>query len=113
MTNNDLAYVACRQSVDGEAMKIRTGWAGETLPSSLDVLSEVLATPGLSEDRHQYLDKEIAPFVSAAAQSTFCPGGESLDVTLLNISILTAKFYIKMNALLKLLNKLEYSALLS
>ena len=69
MTNDDPAYIACLQSVDGEAMKIRTGRAGETLPSSLDVLSEVLAAPGLSEDRHQYLDKEIAPFLSAAGQS--------------------------------------------
>ena len=63
------AYIACLKSVDGEATKIRIGLTGETLPSSLDVLSEVLATPGLSEDRHQYLDKEIAPFVSGAAQS--------------------------------------------
>ena len=69
MTKENPAYVACRQSVDGEATKIRIGWAGETLPSSLDVLSEVLAVPGISEDRHQYLDKEIAPFASAAAQS--------------------------------------------
>ena len=69
MTKDDPAYIACLQSVDGEATKIRIGRAGETLPSSLDVLSEVLAAPGLSEDRHQYLDKEIAPFISAAAQS--------------------------------------------
>ena len=69
MTKDDPAYVACRQSVDGEATKIRISRAGEMLPSSLDVLSEVLAAPGLSEDRHQYLDKEIAPFVSAATQS--------------------------------------------
>ena len=68
MTKDDPPYVACRQSVDGEAMKIRIGRAGETLPSSLDVLSEVPAAPGLPEDRHQYLDKAIAPFVSAAAQ---------------------------------------------
>ena len=69
MTKNDPAYIACLQSVDGEATKIRIGQAGETLPSSMDVLSEVLAAPGLSEDRHQYLDKEIAPFLSAAGQS--------------------------------------------
>ena len=69
MTKDDPAYIACRQSVDGEATKIRIGWAGKMLPSSMDVLSEVLAAPGLSEDRHQCLDKEIAPFVSAAAQS--------------------------------------------
>ena len=50
MTKNDPAYVACRQSVDGEATKIRIGRAGEMLPSSLNVLSEVLAAPGLSED---------------------------------------------------------------
>ena len=69
MTKDDPAYIACLQSVDGEATKIRIGRAGETLPSSLDVLSEVLAAHGLSEDRHQYLDKEIAPFLSAAGQS--------------------------------------------
>ena len=69
MTKDDPAYIACRQSVDGEATKIRIGRPGEMLPSSLDVLSEVFATPGLSEDRHQYIDKGIAPFVSAAAQS--------------------------------------------
>ena len=69
MTKDDPAYIACLQSVDGEATKIRIGRAGKTLPSSLDVLSEVLAAPGLSEDRHQYLDKEIAPFLSAAGHS--------------------------------------------
>ena len=69
MTKDDPAYTACRQSVDGEAAKIRIGRAGETLPSSPDVLPEVLAAPGLSEDRRRYLDKEIAPFISAAAQS--------------------------------------------
>ena len=69
MTKDDPAYIACRQSVDGEATKIRIGGAGKTFPSSLDVLSEVLAAPALSDDRHQYFHKEIAPFVSAPAQS--------------------------------------------
>ena len=80
MTKDDPAYVAYRQSVDGEAIKIRIGWAGETLPSSLDVLSDLPAAPGLSEDRHQYLDKVIALFVSAA-HNQLCYGSESLDVT--------------------------------
>ena len=57
MTKDDPAYIACRQSVDGEATKIRIGRA------------EALAVPALSEDRHQYFDKEIAPLVSAPAQS--------------------------------------------
>ena len=69
VTKDDPAYIACRQSVDGEAMKIMIGWAGETLPSSPEVLPEVLAAPGLSEDRCRYLDKEIAPFISPPAQS--------------------------------------------
>ena len=69
MTKDDPAYIACRQSVDGEATKIRIGRAGKKLSSSLDVLSEALAAPALSEDRHQYCDKEIAPLVSAPAQS--------------------------------------------
>ena len=68
MTKGDPAYIACRQSVDGEATKIRIGRSGETLPSSPDV-PEVIAAPGLSEDHRRYLDKEIASFISAAAQS--------------------------------------------
>ena len=47
------------------------GWAGETLPSSPEVLPKVLAAPGLSEDRCRHLDKEIVPFISAPAQSAF------------------------------------------
>ena len=65
MTKDDLAYIVCQQFVYGEATKIMSGWAGETLPSSPEVLSEVLAAPGLSEDCCRYLDKEIAPFISA------------------------------------------------
>ena len=79
MTKDDPAYIACHQSVDGEAMKIRIGRAGKTLPSSPGVLSD---------------------------------GSEYLDETLLNIVILAAEFYITMNALQRLLNKLEYSTLL-
>ena len=69
VTKDDPAHIACRQSVDGEVTKIRIGRVGETLPTSPDALPEVLAPPGLSQDRRQYLDKEISPYVSAAAQS--------------------------------------------
>ena len=69
MTKDDPVYIACRQSVDGEATKIMIGCAGEMLSSSPEVLPEVLAAPGFSEDRCRYLDKEIAPFISAPTQS--------------------------------------------
>ena len=69
MTKDDPAYVVCRLSVDGEATKIMICRAGEMLPSSPEVLPEVLAAPGLSKDRCRYLDKEIAPFISPLAQS--------------------------------------------
>ena len=63
------AYIACRQCVDGEATKIRIGWAEETLLPSLNMLPEVLAAHGLSKDCRRYLDKDIASFISAVAQS--------------------------------------------
>ena len=69
MTKDDPAYIACRQSVDGEATKIRIVRAGKKLPSSLDVLSEALGAPAFSEDHDQYFNKEIAPLVSAPARS--------------------------------------------
>ena len=69
MTKDDPAYIACRQYVDGEATKIMIGWAVETLPSCLEVLPEVLAASGLSEYRCRYVDKEIAPLISAPAQT--------------------------------------------
>ena len=68
MTKGDPAYIACRQSGDGEATKIRIGRSGETLPSSPDV-PEVLAAPGLSEDHHRYLDKESPIHISSGTIS--------------------------------------------
>ena len=69
MIKDDPAYIACRLSVDGEATKIIIFSAGETLPSSPEVLPEVLAAPCLTKDHCRYLDKEIAPFISPLAQS--------------------------------------------
>ena len=69
VTKDDPGHIGCRKSVDGDVTRIKIARAGETLPSSPDLLPEVLVPPGLSEDRRQYLDKEIAPYISAAAQS--------------------------------------------
>ena len=75
-SKDDLLNIQCRTAPESEPTVIRILKHGVESPTDPSILPEVLTPAGLSPHCLQYLDKEVAPYVSAGAQDSQDQSGQ-------------------------------------